>query len=181
MPRGVVSHHRGAVMARASATGDYQLAAYVVPQAAPAAEEPGYRLPNGLVIAHCNKNETDYLYTEIFEKHSYIQHGIRMFEGMCVFDVGANIGMFTLYVKNACPGARIHAFEPIPPIHETLERLCDANSREIERAAGELHMKLRYGRTDDIITLGLHEYLMDFLDRISDLGNEISRHFLVPA
>ena len=66
-------------------------------------------------------------------------------------------------------------------IHETLERLCDANSREIERAAGELHMKLRYGRTDDIIKLGLHEYLMEFLDRISELGNEISRHFLVPA
>ena len=66
-------------------------------------------------------------------------------------------------------------------IHETLERLCDAHSREIERAAGELHMKLRYGRTDDIIRLGLHEYLMDFLDRISKLGNDISRHFLVPA
>jgi len=66
-------------------------------------------------------------------------------------------------------------------IHETLERLCDANSREIERAAGELHMKLRYGRTDDIIKLGLHEYLMEFLDRFSELGNEISRHFLVPA
>jgi len=66
-------------------------------------------------------------------------------------------------------------------IHETLERLCDANSREIERAAGELHMKLRYGRTDDIIKLGLHEYLMEFLDRISDLGDEISSHFLVPT
>ena len=33
--------------------------------------------------------------------------------------------------------------------------------------AGELHAKLRYGRTDDIIRFGLHEYLMDFLDRIS--------------
>jgi uncharacterized alpha-E superfamily protein len=66
-------------------------------------------------------------------------------------------------------------------IHETLEHLCDAHSREIERAAGELYSKLRYGRTDDIIRFGLHEYLMDFLERISSLGNEISRHFLVPA
>ncbi len=82
----------------------------------------GYRLPNGLVIAHRNKNETDYLYQEIFEKHSYTRHDVRLFGGMCVFDVGANIGMFTLYVKNACPDARIHAFEPIPPIHETLRR-----------------------------------------------------------
>jgi len=65
-------------------------------------------------------------------------------------------------------------------IHETLERLCDAQSREIERAAGELYSKLRYGRADDIIRFGLHEYLMEFVDRISDLGGEISRHFLVP-
>jgi uncharacterized alpha-E superfamily protein len=66
-------------------------------------------------------------------------------------------------------------------IHETLERLCDESSREIERASGELHAKLHYGKTDDIIRLGLHEYLMDFLARISALGNDISRHFLVPT
>ena len=66
-------------------------------------------------------------------------------------------------------------------IHETLETLCDESSREIERASGELHAKLHYGKTDDIIRLGLHEYLMDFLARISALGNDISRHFLVPA
>ncbi len=66
-------------------------------------------------------------------------------------------------------------------IHETLEVLCDANSKEIERAAGELHAGLHYGRTDDIIALGLHEYLMEFLDRISALSGEINRHFLVPT
>ena len=66
-------------------------------------------------------------------------------------------------------------------IHETLETLCDAGSREIEREAGELHAKLHYGKTDDIIRLGLHEYLMDFLERISKLGDDISRHFLVPG
>jgi len=66
-------------------------------------------------------------------------------------------------------------------IHETLEELCDKGSREVERAAGELHAKLHYGRTDDIIRQGLHEYLMDFLERISVLGEGINRHFLVPA
>jgi len=65
-------------------------------------------------------------------------------------------------------------------IHETLETLCDASSREVERAAGELHAKLHYGRANDIIEQGLHEYLMDFLERISDLGEGISRHFLAP-
>jgi len=66
-------------------------------------------------------------------------------------------------------------------IYETLERLCDEHTHEIERAAGELHARLHFGRTDDIIRLGLHEYLMDFLERISVLGKDISRHFLVPA
>jgi uncharacterized alpha-E superfamily protein len=66
-------------------------------------------------------------------------------------------------------------------IHDTLQVLCDDSSREIERVAGELHAKLRYGRTDEIIKLGLHEYLLDFLDSISALGAEINTHFLVPA
>jgi uncharacterized alpha-E superfamily protein len=66
-------------------------------------------------------------------------------------------------------------------IHETLERICDASSHEIERSSGELHAKLHYGKTDDIIRFGLHEYLIDFLARVSALGDDISRHFLVPS
>jgi uncharacterized alpha-E superfamily protein len=66
-------------------------------------------------------------------------------------------------------------------IHETLETLCDENARETERVSGELHSRLRYGKTDDIIKFGLHEYLMEFLDRISALGEEINRSFLVPT
>jgi len=66
-------------------------------------------------------------------------------------------------------------------IHETLETLCDENTRETKRASGELHARLHYGKTDDIIKFGLHEYLMEFLDRISALGEQINRSFLVPT
>jgi len=66
-------------------------------------------------------------------------------------------------------------------IHETLETLCDDNTREVERASGELHARLHYARTDDIIKFGLHEYLMEFVDRISALGAEINRTFLAPT
>lgn len=68
-------------------------------------------------------------------------------------------------------------------INETIERLSDghAHSGELERVSGQLHALLHYGRTDDIIELGLHEYLMDFLERISELGDEISRVFLAPS
>jgi uncharacterized alpha-E superfamily protein len=66
-------------------------------------------------------------------------------------------------------------------IHDTLEILCDEQSRELERQAGELHARLHYARTDDIMEFGLHEYLMEFLEHISELGAEVSRAFLVPT
>jgi len=66
-------------------------------------------------------------------------------------------------------------------IYEALELLCDEHTKEIERAAGELHAKIHFGKADEIIRFGLHEYLMDFLERISLLGDDINRYFLVPA
>jgi uncharacterized alpha-E superfamily protein len=66
-------------------------------------------------------------------------------------------------------------------IYEILRGLCDASSREPERLAGELNAQLRYGRTEHIVTLGLHEYLMGVLDKLSVLDEEINQHFLVPV
>jgi uncharacterized alpha-E superfamily protein len=66
-------------------------------------------------------------------------------------------------------------------IYDTLQVLCGDNTREVERVAGELHARLHYGKTDAIIELGLHEYLMEFLDSIYALGGEINKTFLVPT
>jgi uncharacterized alpha-E superfamily protein len=66
-------------------------------------------------------------------------------------------------------------------IYEILQELADESSRETERLAGELHAMLHYGRTSQIISFGLHEYLMGFLDRLSALHDEINRQFLVPV
>ena len=66
-------------------------------------------------------------------------------------------------------------------IDEILRELTDERSRELERMSGELHARLHYGRTDDVMRFGLHEYLMDFLQRIFALGDEVARRFLVPA
>ncbi len=66
-------------------------------------------------------------------------------------------------------------------IYHILKELCDSVSLEPERLAGEIHAQLHYGRTERIIEQGLHEYLMDFLDRLAVLDSEINRHFLAPT
>ena len=66
-------------------------------------------------------------------------------------------------------------------IYEILKTLCDDSSIEAERLAGELHAQLHYGRTEKIMAVGLHEYLMSFLEKLSLLTDEINRDFLVPV
>ena len=56
----------------------------------------------------------------------------------------------------------------------------DVNS-ETNRRAGKLAAELRYGRIDEILATGLHAYLTQFLDRVNDLGAQISREFLIPS
>ncbi|MBN9323867.1 MAG: alpha-E domain-containing protein [Delftia acidovorans] len=62
-----------------------------------------------------------------------------------------------------------------------LESVANAQSRETQRKAGRLLADLRYARIDEILATGLHAYLTQFLDRVHDLGQGISRDFLVPA
>jgi FkbH-like protein/FkbM family methyltransferase len=83
-------------------------------------------LPNGLEIVHLNAYETDYLYREIFEEECYLRHGVRLRDGATVVDIGANIGIFSLFVMSRVPGARIYAFEPAPAAYELLKANCEA-------------------------------------------------------
>ena len=84
-------------------------------------EESRYRLPNGMNVIHLNRGETNFLYKEIFAEQSYLKHGIKLKTGACVFDVGANIGLFSLFVSGTCPNARLYCFEPLPPAFQVLE------------------------------------------------------------
>jgi uncharacterized alpha-E superfamily protein len=49
---------------------------------------------------------------------------------------------------------------------------------ECHRLAGQMQAKLRYGRTEEIFQTGLHEYLTDFIDTNTDLGEEIAKLYL---
>jgi FkbM family methyltransferase len=67
-----------------------------------------------------NEQEIDFVYREIFEELSYVSHGITLEDGACIFDIGANVGLFTLFAGLVCPDADIYAFEPIPDTFESL-------------------------------------------------------------
>ncbi|CAN7320748.1 alpha-E domain-containing protein [Pseudoduganella sp. LjRoot289] len=63
---------------------------------------------------------------------------------------------------------------------QNLHQVRNDLSRDTERLAGKLHAELQFGRIDDILQAGLHDTLTEFLRRIYELGNRISRDFLVP-
>jgi uncharacterized alpha-E superfamily protein len=61
-----------------------------------------------------------------------------------------------------------------------ISSLAHEDRLEPERLAGEIHSQLYYGRIKSVFEVGLHEYLMNFLDRIDILNGEINKHFLAP-
>jgi len=92
-----------------------------------------YTLPNGLTIKHANTYETLHLYEDVFGKCAYVNPGTPISEYLppdaVVFDCGANIGMFSLFVLQHCPSAWIHAFEPAPATFELLKANTETHSR----------------------------------------------------
>ena len=61
-----------------------------------------------------------------------------------------------------------------------LAHVCNNASADTERYAGRLHADLRFNSMDDILNFGLHTYLTEFLEQIYELGNRVSRDFLLP-
>ena len=51
---------------------------------------------------------------------------------------------------------------------------------ESQRKAGRLLADVQYSRIDEILDTGLHAYLTQFLDRVNQLGEVITRDYLVP-
>lgn len=116
---------RDAVVLMEDAEAGKVLNAYLVPKDKSELVETNNnlkKLPNDLLVFEMNKNETDILYREVFENDGYLQKGITLKDGDCIFDVGANIGFFSLFINQICKPSRVFAFEPIPPTYEILKK-----------------------------------------------------------
>ena len=89
--------------------------------------------------------ETQFFYREIFHDHVY--DVTELPENAFMIDAGANIGMFTLYMKKKYPASTILAFEPAP---ETFGML-NENVKLHELKGVELH-ECALGAEDTIQT-----------------------------
>ncbi len=77
-------------------------------------------LPNGLTIRCQSRAEAAYFYQSIFAERSYLRHGLAIGPGATVVDVGANIGMFSMFAALEAPGVRLYSIEPVAPLFEIL-------------------------------------------------------------
>jgi len=91
------------------------------------------RLPNGREIVCSSRHEALLVYDEVGH---YVRNGMTLKPGDVIFDVGANIGLFSLWAYDQCQrDCTIFAFEPIPRVyamvHENLRRLGDPRVRSL--------------------------------------------------
>ncbi|WP_378741127.1 FkbM family methyltransferase [Nocardia brasiliensis] len=67
--------------------------------------------------------EAKFIYQEIFVEDSY--GGQDLGNDPFIIDVGANIGLFSMYMKQRYPNARIAAYEPAPETAQALRKNLD--------------------------------------------------------
>jgi FkbM family methyltransferase len=107
-------------------------------------------LPNGMTVFCLQKHEVPLLLLEV---DGYLSNGLELRAGNTVFDVGANIGLFSLAAYEHCEcDLSIYAFEPVAAI-------CDVLRTNIERntANGQVHV-LPFGLSHGAETVSLTYY-----------------------
>jgi len=120
----VLASHPGVREAAVVARGSegVRLVAYVAGWSANGEPPAGevVELGEGLRIWGVGPEEAEEIYREVFERESYLRGGVSLCEGDCVFDVGANVGLFTLFVASRLRRSRVYAFEPVPAVFARL-------------------------------------------------------------
>jgi FkbM family methyltransferase len=78
------------------------------------------KLSNGMEAFCISRSEASWIYEEV---KGYLSHGIELQPGAVVLDVGANVGMFALYVNQQLNNdVTVYSFEPIPSIFNALQK-----------------------------------------------------------
>jgi FkbM family methyltransferase len=115
---GMLRRYPGIARARVVREADGRLVAHVLPWG-----RYSVTADDGVMaeVAGMNVAEMRFLHDEIFVGEVYLRDGIVLREGAVVFDVGANVGMFSLFIGARCPSAEVYAFEPVPEVFDRLQ------------------------------------------------------------
>lgn len=73
-------------------------------------------LRQDLAVATPSPDETRFLHQQVFEENEYGRHGVTVPDGGIVLDVGANIGLFSLWARRQARDVRVVAVEPNPDV-----------------------------------------------------------------
>jgi FkbM family methyltransferase len=80
-------------------------------------------LADDLAVYCLNQDEAEFLHAGIFQSSEYLLHGVQLRKGDTVFDVGSNIGMFSLFCsRHTQKDVNLFAFEPSTQLFAILER-----------------------------------------------------------
>ncbi|PWG14128.1 FkbM family methyltransferase [Streptomyces sp. V2] len=107
----------------------------------------------GFSVHAASPLDARFLYQEIFEHGTYAD--VSLGEEPFVVDVGANIGLFTLFVKTRCPQAHVVAFEPLPELVSALH----ANVAKFGLSDVEVHELALGGEERDEVTFTYYPLL----------------------
>ena len=181
----VLAEHPGVEEVAVTQRHDGNLAAYVVPsrrRALPVrriieatGDQPTFDLPDGTTVFVANASETDFMGREIFADRTHLQDGITLPDNACVFDVGANIGLFAIFAAQVCENPRVFAFEPLPPLQDLLRR--NLHTHDIR---GEI-LPCGAGAIAESATFSYYPYATVLSGRYADASQEsqVVKSFLV--
>jgi len=88
-----------------------------------------FTLPNGMTVFGLNVNDTLNVYHDIFGDDCYRKHGVTIRDGDCILDIGANTGLFILFLNHIGVDVRVFAFEPAPSTFHVLSHNVEAHNR----------------------------------------------------
>ena len=115
------------------------------------------QLRDGSVIRGDYRDDVAGIFSEIFIDRCYTPAWFYHPEpGDTVLDVGANIGLFSLYVSSVSPGIRVFAFEPHPETFNSLRRNLAENQLEGTVTAHQVAVSRGRGEVQFSGVRGLH-------------------------